>query len=95
MIFPGHEDFGLVPVEANACGTPVIAYRAGGALETQIEGVTAAFFDHQTADSLAETLKSFDHKKYSYENCRKQAETFRRSHFEQQLHTKITQLMAS
>lgn len=95
VIFPGHEDFGLVPVEANACGTPVIAYRAGGALETQVEGVTAAFFNEQTVDSLAQTLQSFEHKKYSIENCRKQAENFRRSTFEQQLHTKITQLMAS
>lgn len=95
VIFPGHEDFGLVPVEANACGTPVIAYRAGGALETQIDGVTAAFFEQQTVDSLAQTLQLFDHKKYSKENCQKQAENFRRSHFEQQMHTKITELMAS
>ncbi len=95
VIFPGLEDFGLVPIEANASGTPVIAYRGGGALETQIEGVTAAFFDEHSADSLMKTLELFDHKKYSKENCRKNAERFRQSHFEQQLHTKIRELMAS
>lgn len=95
VIFPGLEDFGLVPVEANASGTPVIAYRGGGVLETQIEGVTAAYFSEQTSDSLAQTLQSFDHKKYSKENCQKQAQSFSRSTFEQQLHTKIHELMAS
>jgi glycosyltransferase involved in cell wall biosynthesis len=95
VIFPGLEDFGLVPVEANACGTPVIAYRGGGVLETQKEGVTAAFFNEQTPDSIAQILSSFDHKKYSQENCRKNAEPFRQSHFEQELHTQIDRLMAS
>lgn len=95
VLFPGLEDFGLVPVEANACGTPVIAFRGGGILETQIEGVTAVYFPEQTSDSLAQTLQSFDHKKYSKENCQKQAKSFSRSTFEQQLHTKIHQLMAS
>lgn len=95
VIFPGLEDFGLVPIEANACGTPVIAYRGGGVLETQIEGVTAAYFSEQTSDSLAQTLQSFDHKKYSKENCRKQAKNFSQSKFEQEMHTKIAALMAS
>ncbi len=94
-IFPGLEDFGLVPVESMACGTPVIAYRGGGALETIIDNETGTFFDDQTVDSLMKTLQDFDHKKYSEQNCQKQASKFRRSEFEQQLHTKIDQLMAS
>jgi glycosyltransferase involved in cell wall biosynthesis len=94
-IFPGLEDFGLVPVESMACGTPVIAYRGGGALETMIEGETGAFFSPQNSEELAQILQSFDHKKYSEENCRKQALKFSRSEFEQQLHTKINALMAS
>ncbi len=94
VIFPGEEDFGLVPVEANACGTPVIAYRAGGVLESQIEGVTAAYFDEQHPDSLAKILQGFEHKKYSNENCRNNASKFRQSRFEQELHTHIHRLMA-
>ncbi|MDY6782479.1 MAG: glycosyltransferase [Cyanobacteriota bacterium] len=50
------EDYGLVPIEANACGTPVIAYGAGGLLETQISGVTGLFFDEQTPESIQTAL---------------------------------------
>ena len=50
------EDYGLVPIEANASGTPVIAYGAGGALETQVHGMTGLFFDQQTPESLQTTL---------------------------------------
>jgi glycosyltransferase involved in cell wall biosynthesis len=59
FIFPGEEDFGIAPVEAQAAGRPVIAYAAGGALETVIEGVTGSFFREQTADSLAEAVANF------------------------------------
>jgi len=64
FIFPGNEDFGITPVEAQAAGRPVIAYRAGGALETVKEGVTGEFFDRQEADSLVQALKAFDPGKY-------------------------------
>jgi glycosyltransferase involved in cell wall biosynthesis len=94
-IFPGLEDFGLVPVESMACGTPVIAYRGGGALETVVEGDTGTFFTAQTPEALTEILQSFDHKKYSSEKCQKRAEMFSRSKFEQQLHSQIDRLMAS
>lgn len=60
LIFPGIEDFGLVPVEAQACGTPVIAYEMGGALETVIAGKTGLFFPDQTAKSLCEALEEFE-----------------------------------
>ena len=57
LIFPGEEDFGITPLEANASGRPVIAYGAGGALETVRDGVTGVLFGAQTADSLAEGVR--------------------------------------
>lgn len=94
-IFPGYEDFGLVPVESMACGTPVIAYRAGGALETVVEGETGTFFDAQTPEELAKTLQNFDHKKYSDAKCRLHAKKYNKSTFEQKIYAEIDKLMAS
>lgn len=60
LVFPGIEDFGIVPLEAMACGRPVIAYGAGGALETVVEGKTGLFFHEQTAEALAEAVRRFE-----------------------------------
>lgn len=60
FIFPGEEDYGLTPLEAMASGRPVVAYRAGGALETVREGVTGAFFDRPDPECLAEVLSALD-----------------------------------
>ncbi len=89
VLFPGEEDFGLVPLEANACGTSVIAYRGGGALETVIEFETGMFFDEPTASSLAQALQKFEYKKYSKEKCRMHASKFSQSQFEQKLNSVI------
>ena len=56
LIFPGEEDFGITPLEAMASGRPVVAYKAGGALETVVQGKTGLLFNEQTADSLAQAL---------------------------------------
>jgi glycosyltransferase involved in cell wall biosynthesis len=93
LLFPGDEDFGLVPLEAQACGTPVIAYRSGGALETVIEGKTGAFFDEPTAASLLQALHSFDHKKYEKEDCVMNAKKYAQSEFEQKMHAAIERVM--
>jgi len=60
FLFPGEEDFGIAPLEAQAAGRPVIAYAAGGALDTVVDGVTGLFFHQPTPQSLADTLRRFD-----------------------------------
>ena len=60
LLFCGQEDFGMVPVEAQAAGRPVIAFGAGGAMETISEGRTGLFFDHQTPESVMETIQRFE-----------------------------------
>lgn len=60
FVFAAEEDFGIVPVEAQACGTPVIAYGRGGVLETVVEGETGIFFREQSADSLIAAVHEFE-----------------------------------
>jgi glycosyltransferase involved in cell wall biosynthesis len=57
VCFPGEEDFGIVPVEANAAGKPVVAYAAGGALETLEEGRSAVFFRERTPEAVLEAVR--------------------------------------
>jgi len=79
LIFPVRkEDFGIVPVEANAAGAPVIAYKEGGPLETISESnpKTGKFFDKYTVKELSSVLKKFNPDKYDPVNCRKQADNF-------------------
>lgn len=60
FIFAAEEDFGIMPVEAQACGTPVLAYNRGGSRETVKDGVTGLFFDEQTPSAIAETVRTFE-----------------------------------
>ena len=60
LLFCAQEDFGIIPVEAQACGRPVIAYGSGGALETVVDGKTGVFFDRQDVDSLLDALERFE-----------------------------------
>lgn len=94
ILFPGDEDFGLVPLEAQACGTPVIAYRSGGALETVTEGVTGTFFTDNSASSLEGVIRTFDHKKYSSHSCRSAAQKHSESAFVHTMNATIKRLMS-
>lgn len=60
MIFSAEEDFGIIPVECQACGRPVIAFGKGGALETVVDGTTGIFFEQQTEDSLKKAILKFE-----------------------------------
>lgn len=93
FLFPGDEDFGLAPIEAMACGTPVIAFRGGGVLETVLEGETGEFFTEPTVKSLLGAIEIFEQKKYSPEACRMQAETFSPLRFEEGLRRAIDAVM--
>ena len=64
LIFPGEEEFGIVPVEAQACGRPVIAFGKGGLLETVIENETAILFKKQTVKSLIDAINRFQNIKF-------------------------------
>ncbi len=79
------EDFGIVPVESMAAGTPVIAPKAGGFLETIVEGKTGEYFNNATAVELMKVLKNFDPKKYQAEDCKKQAEKFSKERFKKEI----------
>jgi glycosyltransferase involved in cell wall biosynthesis len=76
FIFPGFEDFGITPVQAQAAGRPVIAYRAGGALDTVREGKTGVFFNEQTVESLMTAMIQFNAAAYQPETIRAHALTF-------------------
>ena len=81
LLFPGEEDFGMAPLEVNAAGRPVIAYRGGGAIETVVEGVTGIFFDQQTSMSLAQAIEEFEGLTWRQGNLRHHAEKFDRTVF--------------
>lgn len=76
FIFAAYEDFGVTPVEALASGTPVIAYKKGGALDYIQTGINGEFFDVQSVPSLCAALQNFNPKKYSHAAVRSSAEKF-------------------
>jgi len=94
FLFPGEEDFGIAPLEAMASGRPVIAYGAGGALETVVDGVTGLHFPDATVESLIDAIRRLDHLKVDPVAIRAHAETFDVSAFQKNLREIIDRSLA-
>jgi len=85
FIFPPEEDFGLVPIAAQATGTPIIAYWFGWALETVVPWETGIFFDKQSPESLQKTIDQFESMSFDAKSIRAHAEKFDKNVFKKQL----------
>jgi glycosyltransferase involved in cell wall biosynthesis len=83
FVFAGEEDFGIIVPEAQACGTAVISYGQGGALETVIDGKTGLFFNEQTVESVTDAVARFESQKWDPMTCRRNAELFSAENFRQ------------
>jgi glycosyltransferase involved in cell wall biosynthesis len=93
LVLPQEEDFGIVPLEAQAVGRPVIAYKGGGVLETVVEGKTGEFFSPQTVEALASSLEKFDPGKYSPQACRQNGERFGLDSFREKLLREVASVL--
>ncbi|MDH3494213.1 MAG: glycosyltransferase [Acidobacteriota bacterium] len=85
LIFPGQEDFGMTPLEVNAAGRPVIAFKSGGAIETVVEGKTGVFFERQTAGAVAGAIKELERRKWETDVIRAHARKFDQSVFAERI----------
>lgn len=92
LLFPGVEDFGIVPLEVMASGRPVLAYRRGGAVETVVDGETGLFFEEQTAESLMDALTRFEAQIDGFDPAamRRHAQGWNREIFKERLQAFIT-----
>jgi glycosyltransferase involved in cell wall biosynthesis len=95
LIFPGEEDFGIVPVECMASGRPVIAYGRGGALDTVRDGETGLFFREQTADALVDAILRYEReeREFSSERIAEHARAFDREHFKARFGAMVERVM--
>ena len=94
FMFPGEEDFGIAPLQAMAAGRPVIAYAAGGALETVVPGVTGALFAQQSVAAIIQAVEAFDTDKVDPQRIRQHAEKFDVSRFKEQILALVAEKMA-
>lgn len=93
FIFPGLDDFGIAPVEALASGTPVIAYRAGGALDYVKDGVNGVFFEKQTTASLISAIKKLNAMQYTPNDIKQSVKRFSEKDFERGIESAIQKLL--
>jgi glycosyltransferase involved in cell wall biosynthesis len=92
LILPGVEDFGITPLEAMALGTPVVAFRAGGALDTVVDGRTGIFFDEPVVNSIRDALDRAAATAWDRQQIRQHAASFSRARFEQQMKDVLRQV---
>lgn len=93
LIHPQQEDFGITAVEAQACGCPVIAYAAGGALET-VTDATGVFFREQSVDAIVAAIEDFSRRMVSSADCRVNAERFAAERFDAGIAHHVSELLA-
>jgi glycosyltransferase involved in cell wall biosynthesis len=93
LIFPGEEDFGMVPVEAMASGRPVVAFGRGGATETVVRGRTGVFFDKQTVEAIAQAVTSLGDMQINPEYIAAHARQFGREEFFRRMRAHIDTLV--
>lgn len=89
LILPSEEDFGIVSVEAQAAGKPVIAYGQGGALETVLENKTGIFFQQQNVESLIQAINKFETMIFLSQNCQDNANKYTNTRFKKEFNSKI------
>ncbi|WP_428230733.1 glycosyltransferase [Flavobacterium sp.] len=85
FVFAAEEDFGIIPVEAQACGTPIIAFGKGGTLETVVENITGVFFREQSAQKIKDAVNSFEKIKFDSKMIREHAMKFSTKRFENEM----------
>lgn len=94
LLFPGLEDFGITPVEAQAAGRPVVAFGKGGALETVVDGVTGVLFGEQTVDAVVEAIGSLETMDPDVRACRRNAERFAPAEFRRRIEAVVLGVQA-
>jgi glycosyltransferase involved in cell wall biosynthesis len=95
VLMPGVEDFGMVPVEAQACGRPVVALAEGGALESVVDGRTGVLVQDRSEDAFANGLREVTSRSYDMAEIRRHAEGFSRARFQQQFAAIVSQEQAT